>query len=120
MNFCWCTIHVKDMKESLKFYEEIVGLEIDSSMKGEEGFEINFLGKGQTKVELIYDKTNTTSPIGQDISLGFQVESLEKKMAFMKENNIPIDSGPFKPNPNTSFFYVSDPNGLKIQFVEMS
>lgn len=118
MNFCWCTIHVSNMKESLKFYQEIIGLEIDSNIKGEDGLEIYFLGKGETKVELIFDHSDTSSPIGQNISLGFEVESVEQKMAFMKENNISIHSGPFKPNPYIEFFYVTDPNGLKIQFVE--
>ena len=118
MKFCWCTIHVNNMKESLKFYQEIVGLEVDSNIKGEDGFEICFLGNGETKIELIYDNSETNSPIGQAISLGFQVESVDQKMEFIKENNIPIHSGPFEPNPYTEFFYVTDPNGLKIQFVE--
>lgn len=118
MNFSWCTIHVNNMKESLEFYQEIVGLEIDRNIKGEDGFEIYFLGKGETKVELLYDKSETNSPIGEDISLGFQVESVDQKMAFVKENNIPIHSGPFEPNPYIKYFYVTDPNGLKIQFVE--
>lgn len=118
MNFCWCTIHVKNMKESLKFYREIVGLEIDRNIKGEDGLEIYFLGKGETKVELIYDNSEVNSPIGQHVSLGFEVESVDQKMAFMKENNIPVHSGPFEPNPYIKFFYVTDPNGFKIQFVE--
>lgn len=118
MKFCWCTIHVSNMKASLKFYQEIVGLEIDSNINGENGLEIYFLGKGETKVELIYDPADKGTPISQNISLGFQVESVDQKMAFVKENNIPIHSGPFKPNPYIEFFYVTDPNGLKIQFVE--
>jgi lactoylglutathione lyase len=43
---------------------------------------------------------------------------VELLMAFMKENGIAIHSGPFQPNPGIRFFYVLDPNGLKIQFVE--
>ena len=29
MKFCWVTITVKNMEESLRFYQEIVGLTID-------------------------------------------------------------------------------------------
>ena len=39
-------------------------------------------------------------------------------MTSMKEKGIPIHSGPFQPNPHARFFFVLDPNGLKIQFVE--
>jgi len=28
MNFCWCTIMVDNMDDSLKFYQEVVGLSI--------------------------------------------------------------------------------------------
>ncbi|ODS49840.1 MAG: lactoylglutathione lyase, partial [Halanaerobium sp. 4-GBenrich] len=34
------------------------------------------------------------------------------------EKNIVIQSGPISPNPKIEFFFVLDPNGLKIQFVE--
>ncbi|NLK05931.1 MAG: VOC family protein, partial [Spirochaetales bacterium] len=29
-----------------------------------------------------------------------------------------IYAGPFSPNPYVRFFYILDPNGVKIQFVE--
>jgi lactoylglutathione lyase len=56
--------------------------------------------------------------IGKDISLGFEVKSLDDMMAFVKEKGLVMHSGPFQPNPHVRFFYVLDPNGLKIQFVE--
>jgi lactoylglutathione lyase len=46
------------------------------------------------------------------------VESIDKMINFIKEKGLEIHSGPFQPNPSTKFFYVKDPNGLKIQFVE--
>lgn len=118
MKFCWTTIMVKDMEESLKFYQEIVGLSIDRRFKSGDEVEIVFLGDGETKVELIENKKIKEVKIGQDISLGFETASLEKMMSYVKEKGIEIHSGPFQPNPHTKFFYVLDPNNLKIQFVE--
>lgn len=118
MSFCWSTIMVKDMKESLEFYRDIVGLEVDKPFAAGKGKEIVFLGKGETKVELICDVSQKEVDIGADISLGFKVDSLEKKAEFIKSRGIKIHSGPFEPNPNTKFFYILDPNGLRIQFVE--
>ncbi len=118
MRFNWTTIMVKDMEESLKFYQEIVGLPIDRRFKSGDAVEIVFLGDGETKVELIDNKELKEVKIGQDISLGFETDSLEKMMSFVKEKGVEIHSGPFQPNPHTKFFYVLDPNGLKIQFVE--
>ncbi|MCX7710543.1 MAG: VOC family protein [Clostridia bacterium] len=119
MKFCWTTIMVNNMEESLKFYQEIVGLAVDRKIgPGAGGETIVFLGDGETKVELITKRSNEKVNIGQDISLGFEVKSVEEKMAFVKEKGVAIHSGPFQPAPFVKFFYVLDHNGLKIQFVE--
>ena len=118
MKFCWVTITVKNMEESLRFYQEIVGLTIDRRFQAGPGVEITFLGNGETKVELICNEEIKDINIGQNISLGFEVDSVDDMMAFVKERGIAIHSGPIQPNPNVKFFYVLDPNGLKIQFVE--
>ena len=118
MSFCWVTIHVKDMKESLEFYEEVVGLKLNQRLEAGPDMELAFLGEGETQVELIYNKKNTDLNLSENISLGFKVSSVDEKIEFIKAKNLEIHSGPFKPNPSTSFFFVLDPNGLKIQFVE--
>lgn len=118
MKFCWSTIKVKNLGESLKFYEEIVGLKIINRYNSSPEKEIVFLGEGETKIELICDKNLTEINYGEDISLGFEVTSVDEMIKFVKEKEIDIYSGPFQPNPHIKFFYVQDPNGLKIQFVE--
>ncbi|NLL19621.1 MAG: VOC family protein [Clostridia bacterium] len=119
MSFCWATITVKNLEESLSFYQDIVGLTVDRRFQAGPGMEIVFLGNGETKVELIGNKEVKEVNIGPHISLGFKVDSLDDKMEFVEEKGIPIQSGPFQPNPNTRFFFIQDPNGLTIQFVEV-
>ena len=80
--------------------------------------EIAFLGQGETLVELIHDSSNEDIAIGSHISIGFAVDSLDDTMVFVKDKGVEIKSGPFQPNPNTRFFFVDDPNGLKVQFIE--
>lgn len=117
MAFLWTTITVKNMEESLNFYQEIVGLPLNARFGAGPGVEISFLGDGETKVELICNDQVENGDIA-NISLGFSVTSLEEKISFLNERGIRIHSGPFTPNPHTRFFFVQDPNGLKIQFVE--
>lgn len=119
MKFCWCTIAVQNMEEALKFYQEIVGLSISRRFTVEPGVEISFLGDGETRVELICGpsyKVNKNNIEG--ISLGFEVKSVDEKIKFIKEKRLEIDSGPFQPDPHIRFFYVKDPAGVSIQFVE--
>lgn len=117
MKFCWCTISVNDMEESLKFYQEIVGLKQNRRYPAGPDVEIAFLGEDETQVELIsYGKGKVQ--MSEDISLGFIVESADQTMEFLKQKGIDIVGGPFKPNPHVQFFFIKDPNGVKIQFVE--
>jgi lactoylglutathione lyase len=106
------------MATSLSFYQEIVGLEIDSRMQIGNGTEIVFLGKGETKVELIHHVDTKATDMGKDISLGFEVSSLDTQLSLVKAKGIAITGGPFQPNPFVKFFYIQDPDGLKIQFVQ--
>ena len=118
MKFCWTTLTVKNMEESLKFYEEIIGLSVNHRFEAGPNMEIAFLGQGETKIELICNKDVREVNMGEHISLGFEVSNLDEMMALVKERGIAIHSGPFQPNPNTRFFFILDPNDLKIQFVE--
>lgn len=118
MSFCWVTVSVQDMDESIRFYQDIVGLKLNSRFKAGHDVEIAFLGDGETKVELKFDKNDQITSSLLNVALGFEVGSLEEKMNFVKDKGIAIHSGPFAPNPNIRFFYILDPNGLKVQFVE--
>ncbi|MBR0598693.1 VOC family protein [Sinanaerobacter chloroacetimidivorans] len=116
MKLCWVTITVNDMEESLNFYQNIIGLPFIQSFQAGPEVQISFLGDKETKIELI---CNGKKPqIGQDISLGFEVPSIDEKIQFLKEQQIALHSGPFQPNPHTKFFFILDPSGVKIQFVE--
>jgi lactoylglutathione lyase len=118
MKFCWVTINVKNMDESMYFYTNIVGLSVDRVLKPNPNIQIAFLGSGETKVELIYDQKERSQDFGKDISIGFDVESIEQVMKILTENSIKIESGPHQPNPMTKFIYVLDPSGMRVQFVE--
>lgn len=121
MRFCWTTIHVRDMEASLAFYTGVVGLTVKRRMSPMPGMEIAFLGFGaecETEVELIYHEGVSAATFGEDISIGFRVDTLEKMLDTLNLNGVPLHAGPSQPNPHVRFLYVLDPNGLKIQFVE--
>jgi len=118
MKFCWVTINVRDMSESIKFYEEIVGLPVMNQISGGPDTHIAFLGAGDTQVELVCRTGRQEVTFGGDISIGFMVPSLDEMIAFLNEKGIDIKAGPFQPNPFVKFIFVDDPNGVKIQFVE--
>lgn len=118
MNLCWITLTVNNIEESLKFYCDILNLNIAERFKAGQDTEIVMLGnKDDVKIELICYKGVEISE-RKGLSIGFTVESLEKTIDYLKENNIELESPIISPNPMTRFFFVKDPNGIQIQFVE--
>lgn len=118
MKFNWCTISVKDIDESVSFYQDIVGLNIDRRFKAGPDVEICFMGSGETKIELIRDEGHKAPGNITGVSLGFEVDSVDRMIELIKSRGISIESGPVQPNPHLKFFFVKDPNGLSIQFAE--
>lgn len=114
MAFLWCTVHVKDLDKSVKFYEEIVGLPVARRFSGGHG-DIVFMGDGETTLELMGGGAGAQ---GQEISIGFSVDDLDAFIAELAEKGIPIHSGPISPVPGIRFLFVQDPDGLLVQLVE--
>ena len=120
MSFCWATIHVMDMQKSLSFYQEIAGLKINRRITPGPGMDIVFLGTEDTstEIELIQNENKQNHSYGIDLTLGFRVDSLEDTIRVLRERNFVDIQGPIQPNPEIRFIYISDPNGVRIQFVE--
>jgi len=119
MNLCWITIRVNDIKASLHFYHEILGLKIATRHEGS-GMDMIMLGEGaEPKIELLYLGNQPPATIGSGVSIGLQVPSLDSAMRLMQQNDIPILRGPVAADPYTSFFFVNDPDGVTVQFVEL-
>ena len=119
MNFCWITFNVINMEESLKFYQEIIGLNISERFSVGEEMEIAMLGEADaTKVELIYNKKHNVLTRSEGLSIGFEVKSLDEAMELLKNKNIPIKRGPISPLPSSRFLFIDDPNGIEVQLVQ--
>lgn len=118
MQFIFATVHVKDLEDSIRFYEQTVGLRLIRRFFGGPGIDIAFLADGPAELELICDK-NAGCPVhGTDLSLGFLTEDLDQAMRDMEMQGVAIAAGPFQPNPSARFFFIEDPNGVRVQIIE--
>jgi len=118
MSFCHVTLKVKDLDASIRFYTEVVGLPIDRRYQAGPDNEIAFLGSGETKVELICNKNQPDAMTGNGVSIGFKVEDVPEKLDSLKDTDISVISDIIQPNPHVRFFYVADPDGFRVQFLE--
>ncbi len=119
MGFCWTTLQVSDLDRAIAFYRDVAGLPVARRFGGGGHF-IAFLGDGETKVELIADAGRTPPGRGEGATLGFRVASLDAQLALCAEKGVAVERGPMSPGPGIRFFYVRDPDGFEVQFVEES
>lgn len=126
MNCCWCTIATGRLEESIRFYTELVGLTVARRFSPAPGTEIAFLKDANGfEVELLHhaasergisERNAPADSPKEGISLGFEVESLEQTLAAAKRYGAaPFGSAKV---PGCSFFFVKDPNGVSVQFVQ--
>lgn len=117
MRMIHVTIMTKQLNESVKFYEEQVGLTILRDMRDNPEHQIVFMSdkSGGTCVELVANPA--AAYYGGGISMGFEVEDIDKE--YTKKEEQDFHPGPMiSPNPHARFFFVKDPNGVDIQFVQ--
>ena len=109
------TINTKDLEGSIGFYQKYIGLEIVEDLRTY-GMPIVFMasdGKDETKLELI----QSDRPFqGSGICIGFQVADFDERLRFFRKEGLEV-SDFVTPNPNIRFFFVTDPNGLKVQMI---
>jgi len=119
MKYVWTTIMVKNMEESLAFYQEVLGLKLNRRFSPNPNMDLAFLGEGDAEVELIYDANLTALEFGRHISMGFMSkEPLDKMIENLSQRGITIQDGPYQPNPMLKYLFILDPNGVRIQLIE--
>ena len=118
MKLVHVTIKVRDLDSSLEFYQKVVGLTIRRDMRTVPGMPIVFLSDeaGDTNVELIGSQ-EADSYSGSGISIGFKTDDIHGQYKRIQE--LGLSPGEMiSPVPGTNFFFVADPDGLTVQFIE--
>ena len=114
MKVKYATIVVEDMDESIKFYTEVMGFEIDSQYDPQPGATITLLrGEGDAMIELIENTEYGTGlfAVGMDVEdINTTVKELRSKGAKITMELIPITVG--------TLAFLEDPNGVRIALIQ--
>ena len=119
-------IAVKNLDESIKFYENILGLKCYAVEEvKDQKVKTAFFNVGQTKIELL-ETTDPDGPIGKFIEkrgegihhIAFKTDDIKLSLKELKEKNIIlIDDQPRKgaENLNIAFIHPKSANGVLIE-----
>lgn len=118
MNLTSVIIHVTDLEPSIQFYENVLGMKVMKRFPAGPNQEIAYMEGDGANVELIAHKDLDSLSHDSHLALGVQVDSLEEAMEKMQKAGVPIESGPFEPNPTIRFFFIQDPNGVTIEILQ--
>lgn len=118
MKVKYATMAVADMDESIRFYTEVMGLEIESRHNPRPGINITLVkGEGDAMIELIENKETPQETglfsVGMEVEdISTTVEELRSKGAKFKMEPVPITVG--------MLAFVEDPNGTQIALIQHS
>ena len=116
MKMLHVTIRTNRFEEELKFYQEIAELAVTRDMRPM-GREMIFLsnGEGETEIEII--GTPEAENAGNEfLSIGFRTQDVEAKREELLEKGLDV-SPMVSPGPQVKFFHVTDPAGVRVQFM---
>ncbi len=114
MKIKYNTMIVKDMEESIKFYTEVMGFEIDSRYDlGPAGSITLLKGEGETMVEIIENPVNEPGLF----SLGMDVDDLDSTLEELRSRGAKVT---MEPTPITvgRLAFIEDPNGVRIALIQ--
>lgn len=116
MKVKYATIMVRDMEESLRFYTEVMGFQVESRHNPRPGLTINLLkGDGDTLIELIEDRENPREP--GLFSIGMDVQDIETAVKDLKARGAKITMEPV-PITVGRLAFTEDPNGTRIALIQ--
>lgn len=115
MKMLHVTIQTTKFESEIEFYEKEVGLVLQRDMRPAK--ELVFLanGEGETCIEVIHNP-EVEDAGNQNLSIGFKTEDVEKKREELVAAGYDV-TPMISPMPDVKFFFVTDPAGVKVQFM---
>lgn len=115
---------VSNLEESIKFYQESLGLKLQFQNVDYENKEaFAFLELDGGNLELLqmldnssYEKPKIKPPFCPHIAL--TVSDMNRTLLLIKEKNIPIIKGPLEIKGKVKWLYIHDPDNNIIEFVQ--
>src|SRR5688572_26982583 len=114
-------MRVSDMEQTIRFYTEVLGLEVADRKTSPRGSHLAFLKvpNSEELIELTSFPPSGPVNVQEDlVHLAFQVESLDETIRELNEKQIKITDGPTRSSSGSRFLFIDAPDGYEIELIE--
>lgn len=114
-------MRVSDMDQTIRFYTDVLGLEVVERKTSPRGSHLAFLKvpNSEELIELCSFPASGPVKVQEDlVHLAFQVASLDGTMKALNDKNIRITDGPTRTSSGSRFLFIDAPDGYEIELIE--
>jgi lactoylglutathione lyase len=114
-------MRVSDMDQTIRFYTEILGLEVLERKTSPRGSHLAFLKVPHSDelIELCSFPPSGPVKVQADlVHLAFQVESLDDTIRALTAKDIRITDGPTTSSSGSRFIFIDAPDGYEVELIE--
>jgi lactoylglutathione lyase len=119
--FLHTRMRVSDMEQTIRFYTEVLGLEVLERKVSPRGSHLAFLKvpNSEELIELTSFPPSGPVTVQEDlVHLAFQVENLDDTIASLNAQGVKITDGPTQSSSGSRFIFIDAPDGYEIELIE--
>ena len=114
-------LRVNDLEQTLRFYRDVLGLEVVERHDSPRGSRLAFL-KAAGSEELIevcsYPASGPVEVQPDLVHLAFEVDDLDATIAELSTHGVPITDGPTTSSSGSRFAFIDAPERYEIELIE--
>ncbi len=114
-------MRVSDMDQTIKFYTDVLGLEVLERKTSPRGSHLAFLKvpNSEELIELCSFPPSGPVKVQEDlVHLAFEVENLDETISALTAKHIKITDGPTRSSSGSRFIFIDAPDGYEIELIE--
>ncbi|MGH7232651.1 MAG: VOC family protein [Nitrospiraceae bacterium] len=119
--FLHTRMRVSDMEQTVKFYTDVLGLDVLERKTSPRGSHLAFLKvpNSEELIELASFPPSGPVKVQEDlVHLAFEVENLDATIRELNAKQVKITDGPTRSSSGSRFIFIDAPDGYEIELIE--
>ncbi len=114
-------MRVSNMDETIKFYTDVLGLQVVERKTSPRGSHLAFLAvpNSEELIELCSFPASGDVRVQEDlVHLAFQVDNMDETIRALGAKQVKITDGPTRTSSGSRFIFIDAPDGYEIELIE--